>query len=109
VFLPTPLSPFWCPACHADAPNSMPSAAWEGNLKCIKWSDQKHDGCHGHYVRGICIYGTRDLMTLFQARCLFANKFELQKYPPTVECLELRIREMALNQSGTDVETDWYF
>ncbi|XP_078395381.1 N-acetyllactosaminide beta-1,6-N-acetylglucosaminyl-transferase-like isoform X1 [Cetorhinus maximus] len=28
-------------------PGSMPSAAWEGNLRAIKWSDQKdHDGCH---------------------------------------------------------------
>ncbi|XP_067857772.1 N-acetyllactosaminide beta-1,6-N-acetylglucosaminyl-transferase-like isoform X2 [Heptranchias perlo] len=28
-------------------PGSMPSATWEGNLRAIKWSDQKdHGGCH---------------------------------------------------------------
>ncbi|KYO30423.1 N-acetyllactosaminide beta-1,6-N-acetylglucosaminyl-transferase isoform A [Alligator mississippiensis] len=41
-------------------PGSMPNASWEGDLRAIKWKDmeKKHGGCHGHYVRDICIYGT---------------------------------------------------
>ncbi|XP_041040557.1 N-acetyllactosaminide beta-1,6-N-acetylglucosaminyl-transferase-like isoform X3 [Carcharodon carcharias] len=81
-------------------PGSMPSAAWEGNLRAIKWSDQKdHDGCHGHYVRNICIYGLEDLKWLSERDSLFANKFELHAYPPTLECLEYRILKRTWNQS----------
>ncbi|EMP31651.1 N-acetyllactosaminide beta-1,6-N-acetylglucosaminyl-transferase, isoform C [Chelonia mydas] len=86
-----------------DVPGSMPNASWEGNLRAIKWSDNEssHGGCHGHYVRGICIYGTGDLKWLLKSSSMFANKFELKTYPLTVECLELSLRERALNQSET--------
>ncbi|XP_053105357.1 N-acetyllactosaminide beta-1,6-N-acetylglucosaminyl-transferase-like isoform X2 [Hemicordylus capensis] len=62
----------------------------------------------GHYVRDICIYGTGDLKWLLNSPSLFANKFELKTYPPTVECLELRLRERALNQSEVPVQPSWY-
>ncbi|XP_066481021.1 N-acetyllactosaminide beta-1,6-N-acetylglucosaminyl-transferase-like [Tiliqua scincoides] len=92
-------------------PGSMPNASWEGDLRAIKWSDmaKEHGGCHGHYVRNICIYGTGDLNWLLNSRHLFANKVELKTYPPTVECLELRLRERALNQSEIPVEPSWFF
>ncbi|XP_060100347.1 N-acetyllactosaminide beta-1,6-N-acetylglucosaminyl-transferase-like [Heteronotia binoei] len=92
-------------------PGSMPDASWEGNLRAIKWSDMTklHGGCHGHYVRNICIYGTGDLKWLLNSTSLFANKFELRTYPPTMECLELILRERALNQSEVPVEPSWYF
>ncbi|NXP09852.1 GNT2A transferase, partial [Thinocorus orbignyianus] len=93
-------------------PGSMPNASWEGDLKAVKWSDmeEKHGGCHGsHYVRGICIYGTGDLKWLFNSSCMFANKFELKTYPPTMECLELRHRQRTLSQSEVQVEPNWYF
>ncbi|XP_060706099.1 N-acetyllactosaminide beta-1,6-N-acetylglucosaminyl-transferase-like isoform X1 [Hemiscyllium ocellatum] len=81
-------------------PGSMPSAGWQGNLRAVKWSDQKHhDGCHGHYVRNICIYGVGDLKWLDQIDCLFANKFELHSHPPTLQCLEYRILKRAWNQN----------
>uniref|UniRef100_UPI00398EA44A N-acetyllactosaminide beta-1,6-N-acetylglucosaminyl-transferase-like n=1 Tax=Pristiophorus japonicus TaxID=55135 RepID=UPI00398EA44A len=81
-------------------PGSMPSASWEGSLRAIKWSDQKdHGGCHGHYVRGICIYGPEDLKWLSEKNSLFANKFEIRTYPPALECLEYWILNRALNQS----------
>ncbi|XP_048473387.1 N-acetyllactosaminide beta-1,6-N-acetylglucosaminyl-transferase-like isoform X1 [Rhincodon typus] len=81
-------------------PGSMPSAGWQGNLRAVKWSDQKgHDGCHGHYIRNICIYGIGDLKWLDKMNCMFANKFELHSYPPTVQCLEYRILKRAWNQS----------
>ncbi|XP_038626805.1 N-acetyllactosaminide beta-1,6-N-acetylglucosaminyl-transferase-like [Tachyglossus aculeatus] len=92
-------------------PGSMPNASWEGNLRAIKWNDmeQQHGGCHGHYIRGICIYGTGDLKWLFDSSSMFANKFELKSYPLTLECLELRLRERALNQSEAPVEISWHF
>lgn len=92
-------------------PGSMPNASWDGNLRAIKWNDMedKHGGCHGHYVHGICIYGNGDLKWLMESESLFANKFELSTYPLTVECLELRLRERALNQSETAVLPSWRF
>ncbi|NXI41051.1 GNT2A transferase, partial [Galbula dea] len=92
-------------------PGSMPNASWEGNLKAVKWIDKEksHGGCHGHYVRGICVYGTGDLKWLFNSPSMFANKFELRTYPLTVECLELRHRQRTLSQSEVQVEPNWYF
>uniref|UniRef100_A0A2K5SJD7 Glucosaminyl (N-acetyl) transferase 2 (I blood group) n=1 Tax=Cebus imitator TaxID=2715852 RepID=A0A2K5SJD7_CEBIM len=92
-------------------PGSMPNASWTGNLRAIKWNDMedKHGGCHGHYVHGICIYGNGDLKWLVNSPSLFANKFELNTYPLTVECLELRHRERTLNQSETAIQPSWYF
>ncbi|XP_070603347.1 N-acetyllactosaminide beta-1,6-N-acetylglucosaminyl-transferase [Erythrolamprus reginae] len=92
-------------------PGAMPNATWEGNLRAVKWSDaeKSHGGCHGHYVRSICIYGTGDLPWLLNSQNIFANKFELKTYPPTVECLELIVRERALNESEIPVERSWYF
>ncbi|KFW95948.1 N-acetyllactosaminide beta-1,6-N-acetylglucosaminyl-transferase, isoform C, partial [Phalacrocorax carbo] len=95
----------------AGVPGSMPNASWEGDLKAVKWIDmeESHGGCHGHYVRGICVYGTGDLKWLFNSTCMFANKFELKTYPLTVECLELRHRQRTLSQSEVRVEPSWYF
>ncbi|XP_053252900.1 N-acetyllactosaminide beta-1,6-N-acetylglucosaminyl-transferase isoform X3 [Podarcis raffonei] len=91
-------------------PGSMPDGRWEGDLRAVKWSNDetKHGGCHGRYVRAICIYGTGDLKWLLKSKSLFANKFELETYPPTVECLELSVRERTLNQSEIPVEPSWY-
>ncbi|XP_051871395.1 N-acetyllactosaminide beta-1,6-N-acetylglucosaminyl-transferase-like isoform X3 [Pristis pectinata] len=81
-------------------PGSMPAAGWKGNLRVVKWSDRKdHDGCHGHYSRNICIYGLGDLKWLSEKDGLFANKFELHSYPPTLECLEYRILNRMLSQN----------
>lgn len=99
------------PAVRTGVPGAMPNASWTGNLRAIKWIDMedKHGGCHGHYVRGICIYGNGDLKWLINSPSLFANKFELSTYPLTVECLELRLRERTLNQSETVIQPSWYF
>ncbi|XP_055964518.1 N-acetyllactosaminide beta-1,6-N-acetylglucosaminyl-transferase isoform X2 [Sorex fumeus] len=92
-------------------PGAMPNASWAGNLRAIKWNDMedKHGGCHGHYVHGICIYGPGDLPWLLNSQSLFANKFELSTYPLTVECLELRLRQRALNQSEVPLQPSWVF
>ncbi|XP_078541954.1 N-acetyllactosaminide beta-1,6-N-acetylglucosaminyl-transferase [Lissotriton helveticus] len=92
-----------------DFPGSMPNARWDGNLRAIKWSDQKsHDGCHGHYVRDVCIYGPGDLNWLSKSKSMFANKFELKTHPPTLECLELWLRQRALSQSEIPVQPSWH-
>ncbi|OCT76438.1 hypothetical protein XELAEV_18031638mg [Xenopus laevis] len=92
-----------------DVPGSAPNASWEGNLRAVKWKDMKNqEGCHGHYVRDICIYGTGDLPWLMNSRSVFANKFEVKSYPPTVECLDLKIRERTLNQSQITVPPEWF-
>ncbi|XP_066435451.1 N-acetyllactosaminide beta-1,6-N-acetylglucosaminyl-transferase-like isoform X2 [Eleutherodactylus coqui] len=92
-----------------DVPGSTPDAQWEGDVRAIKWRDMtEHGGCHGRYVRDICIYGTGDLQWLMNSNSIFANKFELKSYPPTMECLEMKIRERALNQSEVTVLPDWY-
>ncbi|MBN3272566.1 GCNT2 transferase, partial [Polyodon spathula] len=49
-----------------------------------------------HYVRDICIYGSGDLKWLIERNSMFANKFEYESYPPTVEC-------------ETTIEPSWYF
>ncbi|KAG8571746.1 hypothetical protein GDO81_011767 [Engystomops pustulosus] len=88
----------------------MPDAKWEGKLREIKWSDDStHDGCHGRYVRQVCVYGEGDLPWLYNSTSVFANKFELSRYPPTLECLELRIRNKALSQSETPLQPSWFF
>ncbi|XP_071067068.1 N-acetyllactosaminide beta-1,6-N-acetylglucosaminyl-transferase isoform X5 [Dasypus novemcinctus] len=93
-----------------DVPGSMPNASWTGNLRAIKWMDMedKHGGCHGYYWRNVCVYGPGDLKWLYTSSSMFANKLELGTYPLTIECLELRIRERALNQSEIPVEPSWY-
>ncbi|MXQ91687.1 hypothetical protein E5288_WYG019885 [Bos mutus] len=92
-------------------PGSMPNASWAGDLRAVKWLDMedKHGGCHGHYVHDICIYGNGDLKWLINSSSLFANKFELTAYPLTVECLELRLRERTLNQSEIAIQPSWHF
>ncbi|XP_068092983.1 N-acetyllactosaminide beta-1,6-N-acetylglucosaminyl-transferase-like [Hyperolius riggenbachi] len=93
----------------SDVPGSMPDGEWEGDLRAIKWKDMNdHGGCHGHYIRDICIYGIGDLQWLLNSNSIFANKFELKSYPPTVECLDMKIRERALNHSEVPVQPDWY-
>ncbi|KAM4028901.1 N-acetyllactosaminide beta-1,6-N-acetylglucosaminyl-transferase-like [Anomaloglossus baeobatrachus] len=93
-----------------DFPGSMPDAKWEGNLRAIKWSDDSsHDGCHGRYVRQVCVYGEGDLPWLYNSTRVFANKFELSSYPPTMECLELRMRRKTLSESETALQPNWFF
>ncbi|XP_075399036.1 N-acetyllactosaminide beta-1,6-N-acetylglucosaminyl-transferase-like, partial [Tenrec ecaudatus] len=94
-----------------DAPGSMAGGNPNTSLTAVKWIFQEnvHNGCHGHYWQDMCIYGTGDLKWLSNSSSMFASKFELKKYPLTVECLELRIQERILNQSEIPVSPDWQF
>ncbi|KAM8887361.1 beta-1,3-galactosyl-O-glycosyl-glycoprotein beta-1,6-N-acetylglucosaminyltransferase-like isoform 1-T2 [Spinachia spinachia] len=68
-------------------------------VRIVKW--QGHEGtvypeCHGHHVRGVCVYGFGDLQWLLEQHHLFANKFDLEIDPIAVYCLEKYLREKAL-------------
>ncbi|XP_078508127.1 putative beta-1,3-galactosyl-O-glycosyl-glycoprotein beta-1,6-N-acetylglucosaminyltransferase 7 [Lissotriton helveticus] len=93
-----------------DAPGSTPDAQWEGNVRAVKWREQEgtsHDGCKGHYVRDICIYGLGDLKWIIETPHIFANKFEPLKYPLVTECLESRLRLKVLKQAEVRVQPHW--
>ncbi|XP_058141195.1 N-acetyllactosaminide beta-1,6-N-acetylglucosaminyl-transferase isoform X6 [Dasypus novemcinctus] len=91
-------------------PGSMAQGVSDTSLRAVKWIFQEHihKGCHGYYWRNVCVYGPGDLKWLYTSSSMFANKLELGTYPLTIECLELRIRERALNQSEIPVEPSWY-
>ncbi|KAE8292207.1 Beta-1,3-galactosyl-O-glycosyl-glycoprotein beta-1,6-N-acetylglucosaminyltransferase [Larimichthys crocea] len=78
--------------------------------RLVKW--QGHEGpqdslqsvyteCHGHHVRGICVYGAGDLQWMVEQHHLFANKFDTDKDPIAVYCLEKYLRHKAL------ADVDW--
>ncbi|XP_007669598.1 beta-1,3-galactosyl-O-glycosyl-glycoprotein beta-1,6-N-acetylglucosaminyltransferase 7 [Ornithorhynchus anatinus] len=95
-----------------DAPGATPNAEWEGNIRAIKWKDQEgvvHNGCKGHYVRDICVYGLGDLQWIIESPHLFANKFEPTRYPLVMECLERRFRLKVLQQAEIPSEAHWQF
>ncbi|XP_048352625.1 beta-1,3-galactosyl-O-glycosyl-glycoprotein beta-1,6-N-acetylglucosaminyltransferase 7-like [Sphaerodactylus townsendi] len=93
-----------------DAPGTTPDADWEGNIRTIKWRDQEgkaHNGCKGHYVRDICVYGLGDIKWIIESPNLFANKFEPETYPLVMECLERHYRLKVLQQAEVPLEEHW--
>ncbi|KAG8011981.1 Beta-1 [Nibea albiflora] len=77
--------------------------------RLVKW--EAHEGpqgslqsvyteCHGHHVRGICVYGAGDLQWMVEQHHLFANKFDIDRDPIAVYCLEKYLRHKAL--AGAD-------
>ncbi|KAM8859539.1 beta-1,3-galactosyl-O-glycosyl-glycoprotein beta-1,6-N-acetylglucosaminyltransferase-like isoform 1-T2 [Spinachia spinachia] len=68
-------------------------------VRMVKWQD--HEGtvypkCHGHHVRGVCVYGFGDVQWLLEQHHLFANKFDTEIDPIAVYCLEKYLRKKAL-------------
>uniref|UniRef100_A0A3P8WQR1 Glucosaminyl (N-acetyl) transferase family member 7 n=1 Tax=Cynoglossus semilaevis TaxID=244447 RepID=A0A3P8WQR1_CYNSE len=102
---------YWVTLNHVEeAPGSYVNGNWEGDIRAIKWSDQEgvtHNGCKGHYVHNICIYGIGDLPWLINKNSMFANKFESNSFPETVDCLEEWHRQKVLSQSSVPVEPPW--
>ncbi|XP_032895878.1 uncharacterized protein LOC116985293 [Amblyraja radiata] len=93
-----------------DAPGADPNAEWEGSIRSIKWLDQTkvtHNGCKGHYVHNICVYGLGDLEWLIQRDSLFANKFEVDNHPLVAECMERWLRRKTLSQSEVPIQPEW--
>ncbi|XP_065807539.1 beta-1,3-galactosyl-O-glycosyl-glycoprotein beta-1,6-N-acetylglucosaminyltransferase-like [Labrus bergylta] len=52
--------------------------------------------CQGDHVRAICVYGAGDLQWLIEQRHLFGNKFDAERDPIAVFCLEKYLRQKAL-------------
>lgn len=92
------------------APGADPEAGWEGNVRSIKWRDQEkkaHDGCKGHYIHDICVYGPGDLKWVIEQDNMFANKFELETYPLAVVCMERWHRLKVLEQANVTIKPAW--
>ncbi|KAM7017595.1 beta-1,3-galactosyl-O-glycosyl-glycoprotein beta-1,6-N-acetylglucosaminyltransferase-like [Tautogolabrus adspersus] len=52
--------------------------------------------CQGNHVRAICVYGAGDLQWLIEHHHLFGNKFDADRDPIAVFCLEKYLRQKAL-------------
>ncbi|KAF7208149.1 beta-1,3-galactosyl-O-glycosyl-glycoprotein beta-1,6-N-acetylglucosaminyltransferase 7 [Nothobranchius furzeri] len=102
---------YWVTLNHIkEAPGSHADGGWEGAIRAIKWGDQegtKHDGCRGHYVRNICIFGLKDLPWIINRNDMFANKFESNSYPEALDCLEQWHRNKVLKQATVPIEASW--
>ncbi|XP_025762433.1 beta-1,3-galactosyl-O-glycosyl-glycoprotein beta-1,6-N-acetylglucosaminyltransferase [Oreochromis niloticus] len=73
--------------------------------RMVKW--QWHEGsegslqavypeCKGHHVKSVCVYGAGDLQWLIEQHHLFANKFDADRDPIAIYCLEKYLRHKAL-------------
>ncbi|KAM8914393.1 beta-1,3-galactosyl-O-glycosyl-glycoprotein beta-1,6-N-acetylglucosaminyltransferase 7 isoform 2-T2 [Spinachia spinachia] len=101
---------YWVTLSHIAAPGSHPDGGWEGKIRSIKWRDQEgmsHNGCKGHYIRDICIYGMEDLPWIIDSNSMFANKFERDTFPEALDCLEQWHRTKVLNQATVSIEPPW--
>ncbi|XP_029287966.1 beta-1,3-galactosyl-O-glycosyl-glycoprotein beta-1,6-N-acetylglucosaminyltransferase 7 [Cottoperca gobio] len=102
---------YWVTLNHIkEAPGSHVDGGWTGDIRAIKWKDQEgrvHNGCKGHYVRDICIYGVEDLPWIVYGNSMFANKFESNTFPEALDCLEQWHRNKVLNQTTIPIEPSW--
>ncbi|XP_034061664.1 beta-1,3-galactosyl-O-glycosyl-glycoprotein beta-1,6-N-acetylglucosaminyltransferase 7 isoform X2 [Gymnodraco acuticeps] len=101
---------YWVTLNHIKVPGSHIDGGWEGDIRAIKWRDQEgrvHNGCKGHYVREICIYGVEDLPWIVNRNSMFANKFESNTFPEALDCLEQWHRNKVLNQTIVPIEASW--
>ncbi|KAL2090892.1 hypothetical protein ACEWY4_013155 [Coilia grayii] len=103
---------YWVTLNHLkDAPGSYVDGGWEGDVRAIKWKDQEgtaHNGCKGHYIRGICIYGTDDIPWIIDKQSMFANKFESETFPEALDCLEQWHRLKVLRQAAVPIQPWWH-
>ncbi|XP_033994684.1 beta-1,3-galactosyl-O-glycosyl-glycoprotein beta-1,6-N-acetylglucosaminyltransferase 7 [Trematomus bernacchii] len=102
---------YWVTLNHIkEVPGSHIDGGWEGDIRAIKWRDQEgrvHNGCKGHYVRDICIYGVEDLPWIVNRNSMFANKFESNTFPEALDCLEQWHRNKVVNQTTVPIEASW--
>ncbi|XP_026204406.1 beta-1,3-galactosyl-O-glycosyl-glycoprotein beta-1,6-N-acetylglucosaminyltransferase 7 [Anabas testudineus] len=102
---------YWVTLNHfKGAPGSYIEGGWEGDIRAIKWRDQGgrvHDGCKGHYVRDICVYGIEDLPWIINKNSMFANKFESNTYPEALACLQQWHRNKVLSQATVPIDPSW--
>ncbi|OWF50253.1 beta-1,3-galactosyl-O-glycosyl-glycoprotein beta-1,6-N-acetylglucosaminyltransferase 3-like [Mizuhopecten yessoensis] len=70
------------------------------------WDNDK-ESCEGRYVRGVCVFGRRDLTWLTSRPQLFANKFNYKMDNMAIDCLEDIIRNRTI-LSNTD-NLNWFY
>ncbi|XP_061192186.1 beta-1,3-galactosyl-O-glycosyl-glycoprotein beta-1,6-N-acetylglucosaminyltransferase-like [Saccostrea echinata] len=66
--------------------------------------------CHGHFVRGICIFGLGDLPLLARRPEFFANKFHIDYQPHILLCLDQLLFNRTRDEyfGRLQFETDYY-
>ena len=70
------------------------------------WEAEKPK-CHGKFVRGVCVFTSRDLMWLVGRPELFANKFNMHSDRLVLDCLEDLLRNRTLRNDFYAL--DWYY
>ncbi|XP_029357119.1 beta-1,3-galactosyl-O-glycosyl-glycoprotein beta-1,6-N-acetylglucosaminyltransferase 7 isoform X2 [Echeneis naucrates] len=102
---------YWVTLNHiSEAPGSHIDGGWAGAIRAIKWREHEgktHNGCKGHYVRDICIYGIEDLPWIIEKNSMFANKFEKNTSPEALDCLEQWHRNKVLSQATVVIKLSW--
>ncbi|XP_051807022.1 beta-1,3-galactosyl-O-glycosyl-glycoprotein beta-1,6-N-acetylglucosaminyltransferase-like [Acanthochromis polyacanthus] len=69
---------------------------WQWHEGPYGFLDAVYSKCHGHHVRGVCVYGVGDLQWIISQPHLFANKFDANKDSIAIYCLEKYLRQKAL-------------
>ncbi|XP_028854422.1 beta-1,3-galactosyl-O-glycosyl-glycoprotein beta-1,6-N-acetylglucosaminyltransferase 7 [Denticeps clupeoides] len=102
---------YWVTLNHIqEAPGSHVNGGWEGAIRAIKWKEQEglsHQGCKGHYLRDICVYGLEDLKWIVERNSMFANKFESKTSAEALDCLEHWHREKVFLQAMVPIQPSW--
>ena len=75
--------------------------------RAVIWS-WKSVKCHGHYVRGICIFGSGDLPWLVNKNELIANKFDIDHDHIVLDCLEEILQDRTRTNSLQNLNWDFY-
>ena len=77
-----------------------------GNAEGVEWHAAYVSWggpCNGKFVRGICVFGVRDLQYLITKKSFFANKFYLDYQPFTLDCLEEWLYNKTFNPLPIDL------
>lgn len=69
------------------------------------WKNVNANSCHGKWLRSVCVYGPGDLPQLTESIKLFANKFEWNYMPLTLQCLS----EWYFNRTRDEYNDLYYF
>ncbi|XP_069134492.1 N-acetyllactosaminide beta-1,6-N-acetylglucosaminyl-transferase-like [Argopecten irradians] len=74
--------------------------------RAVIWESDKVK-CEGRYVRGVCVFGRKDLTWLTGRPQLFANKFNYKMDNVAIDCLEDIIRNRTVSPN---IDTlSWYY
>lgn len=93
---------------HPHMPGSVPphpkydSNELQAIVRVVKWAGLDtivYPECGGKFLRGVCVYGVKDLSWLLKQQHLFANKFDSDYDPYAIECLDLWLRDKAIQQT----------